>query len=628
MRRDLRAARYILRMAASTDRKRMVIAAVALLTGYVAVPLVALGLGLLIDDALAGHVVQAEVTGVVTAALLVGELMLGHFAYFAYTELGERLEVRMTDEIMHQINGSAGIEWHEQPDLADRLGLLLEESWRTQLAFAAILRVGAMLVQFILSGVLLAIIDRWLLLLPVAAAPLLLAGRRGRDVIESARERCASQSRLSRHLASLATGHASNKEIRLCGLQDELIARHAALWQSVTGEMWRAQLKSASLQTIGHLAFVAGYGVAVYLTIRQVLRGDTSVGDLVLVAVLVWTVSSQLATAVTQLQTVHASGKHIDRYMWLRSLTQAEAAGPSPAAGSRQATDPDVMPAGRRPGTSGAAHERAPADTEPTGPWRLRRGIVLDHLSFAYPGTSRRVLTDVTVTLPAGFTVALVGENGAGKSTLVKLLCRLYEPTGGHILADGTNIADIPVAAWRARTSCLFQDFARFQMRLRDDVGVGDLARLDDDERVLLALARAQAGDLTAVGCATLNDPIGHDYSNGHELSGGQWQKVGLARALMPASPMLLALDEPASALDATAEYALFRQYAASARRAARSSGAITLMVSHRFSTVRIADLIIVLADGKVTEQGSHAELVANGGLYQELYAMKSRAYR
>jgi len=609
VRSDLRAARYILRMAARTDWRRMAVAALALLIGYLAVPLAAFGLKLVIDDVLAGHVLRAEIIGVAVAALLVGELMLGHFAYFAYTELGERLEVAMTDEIIGQINGSAGLEWHEQPELADRLALLSEESWRTQLAFAAILRVGAMTVQIAATGALLAFVDPWLLLLPLSAVPLVLTGRKARDVVESARERTAGASRLNRHLASLATQSASSKEVRLFGLQDELITRHAAQWQVVTRELWRAQRTSAFLQALGHLIFALGYGAAVYLALRQVLHGRGTLGNLVMIVVLVWTVSSQLAQAVAQLQTVHASGRHIDRLMWLRSLIRPGPAGPV-------VSSPAPASAAVSPGTGDGQG------------LRLQRAIVLDHVSFTYPGTDRQVLADVTLTLPASSTIAIVGENGAGKSTLVKLLGRLYEPTSGRILLDGTDIAGLPVSSWRARTSSLFQDFARFQMRLRDDVGVGDLAELENDETLLLALTHAQAQDVAPGGSESLDGLIGHDYGDGRELSGGQWQKVGLSRAVMRADPLLLVLDEPTSALDAQAEHALFQRYAGSARRAAQSSGAITLMVSHRFSSVRMADLIVVLAAGRIAESGTHEQLITSGGLYAELYALKSRAYQ
>lgn len=594
MRNDLRAVRYILRMAVRIDRKQMTVASLALLVGYLAAPFVAFSLKLLTDYALNGQVVLAEVTGVAVAALLVGELMLGHFAYFAYTELGERLEVAMTDEIMREINGSAGIEWHERPELADRLTLLCEESFRTQLAFSAILRVAAMAVQIAATAVLLALVDPWLLLAPLAAAPLLLAGRRGRDVVEGARERTAARARMSHHLARMATQQTSGKEIRLYGLQHEFISRHATLWRSVTRDLWHAQCKSALLQALGQLIFAIGYGAAVYLALRQVLHGSSSLGNLVMIVVLVWTVSSQLTLTAAQLQTVHASGKHIDRLMWLRSLT--------------------------RP---------SPARAVPTAPHRsIRQDIVLEHVSFSYPGTTRPVLTDVTITLPARSTVALVGENGAGKSTLVKLLCGLYTPSSGRILLDGTDIATLPVAWWQARTSALFQDFARLQLRFRDDIGAGDLPSLNDDERLLLAVKQAHAEDFAPEDAGSLDDLIGHDYGPGRELSGGQWQKVGLARALMRTDPLLLVLDEPSSALDPAAEQAMFERYTKSARLAAESSGAITLMISHRFSAVRMADLIVVLADGRVAETGTHAELIANGGLYEELYMLKSRTYQ
>jgi ATP-binding cassette, subfamily B, bacterial len=236
-------------------------------------------------------------------------------------------------------------------------------------------------------------------------------------------------------------------------------------------------------------------------------------------------------------------------------------------------------------------------------------------------------LRDVGFSVQAGETVGIVGLNGAGKSTLVKLLCGLYEPTAGSILVDGIPLSTLSPADWRANLAVMYQDFSRFELMLRESVGTGDLARLDDDAALLGAIDRAGARPVLDKLPDGLSGLVGTAYGAGAELSGGQWQAVALARCLMRTDPLLLVLDEPAAALDAAAESAIFERYRGAARQAAEDRGAITLFVSHRFSTVHAADLIVVLDQGRVVESGRHADLVAAGGKYAELFALHARVY-
>ncbi|MEI2775734.1 MAG: ABC transporter ATP-binding protein [Tetrasphaera sp.] len=228
--------------------------------------------------------------------------------------------------------------------------------------------------------------------------------------------------------------------------------------------------------------------------------------------------------------------------------------------------------------------------------------------------------------MPAGSVVAVVGENGAGKSTLVKLLARMYEPNAGEITADGTDIARIDIQQWRSRISGAFQDFARLEFLAQTTVGVGDLPRSRDRPAVQAALDRAGADQVIDQLAAGLDTQLGASWDDGVDVSFGQWQKLALARGYMRPEPLLLMLDEPTAGLDAETEHALFEQFAAGARRAA-DNGRVTVLVSHRFSTVRMADLIVVLDGTRVAEVGSHAELIAARGPYAELYAIQAGAY-
>jgi ATP-binding cassette subfamily B protein len=223
--------------------------------------------------------------------------------------------------------------------------------------------------------------------------------------------------------------------------------------------------------------------------------------------------------------------------------------------------------------------------------------------------------------------IAVVGENGAGKTTLVKLLCGLYRPTKGRITVDGADLARMAPEQWRARLAGAFQDFYKFEFRARSTVGLGDLGRLEDDPAVGAAVFRAGAHDVVEKLAAGLDTQLGPTWPEGVDLSFGQWQKLSLARGFMREHPLVLVLDEPTAALDAETEQALFDRYAAASREHA-PEGRITILVSHRFSTVRMADRIVVLDGARVVETGTHEELMRKGGQYSELYGIQAAAYR
>ena len=324
------------------------------------------------------------------------------------------------------------------------------------------------------------------------------------------------------------------------------------------------------------------------------MRGDATPGDVLLVITIAAQTNSLITAVVSDSSYVLRAVKSARRYLWL--VDHAEA------------TRLDVP-------------DHAPI------PSQLHQGIAFENVSFHYPGTEKPVLRDISLALPAGGVVALVGENGAGKTTLVKLLCRFYEPVGGRILGDGADLRCFEVDAWRERVSAAYQDFSRFEFVARETVGVGKLPAIDDVPAVEAALVRAGADDVPGTLPAGLETQLGRDWEGGVDLSGGEWQKLALGRAFMRLDPLLVILDEPTAAIDAQTEHALFERIAAEARRDERR-GTVTILVSHRFSTVRMADHIIVLDKGRILEQGSHDELMQNEQLYAELYRLQSRAYR
>ncbi|WP_433497238.1 ABC transporter ATP-binding protein [Sphaerimonospora sp. CA-214678] len=597
MRSLLRAIAFLLRLAARTDRSRLTKAAVLMVVGYSATPLIALGVRNFVDASIRLEATLALWLALGIALLLIFELMMEHFAHLSYFELGELEELALNEEIIELSNGSKGLEHFDSPEFADGLVLIREDLAKTRTAFTAVLQLGGIALQIVLTTVILVLLSPWLLLLPLAAVPPVLLGRRAQRLVDAAQERTAEQTRLSRHLLQVSTTPDAAKEVRLCGAAPELMKRQAEAWREVTAEVWRAQRRGALIRAGGQLVFAIAYGVAISLVVMQGINGQATVGDAILVITLAVQVSVQVSTALGLLTTLQGTGRTVERLGELRRLAAGGEAGTAPPA--------------RRP-----------------MPARLREGIVLDDVRFAYPGTDRLVLDGVSLHIPAGKSVAIVGENGSGKSTLVKLLCGLYRPTGGKILVDSLDLAEADLADWRLRVAPLFQDFARFELLLRENVGVGDLPRLRDDEAILAALRRANASRLADLVPGGISGLLGREYGDGMSLSGGQWQALGLARASMRQRPLLLVLDEPAAALDATAEHEIFERYQATAAQTAAESGGVTVFVSHRFSTVRMADLIVVLDGGVVAELGDHAALMARDGAYAELFRMQARVYQ
>jgi ATP-binding cassette subfamily B protein len=593
MNQAVRASATLLALSWRQSRSRTTISIVLVLAASIAAPLLALTLKWLTDAVVARDATAAELAGLAAAVLAIGLLTLGHFAHLAYFELSELNDLSLNVRLIALSNGSAGIEQFERPQYADHLTVLQQEVSQIQNAIFTVMSLASLGVAMAITGVLLAVANPILLLLPLAAIPPLVTGRVAQAGLDRARDESAEDRRLGLHLFRLATSAGPAKELRVFRLQGELRARHARLWATTTMHLWQAELRATVLRAVGQLAFAAGYVFAVLVVVDDAIAGHRSVGDVVLAITLAAQVSQQVSAAVSLLTDLQRIARAFSRLDWLERYV--------------------------------AAHTPAAADV--AIPDRLRTGIRFEGVRFRYPGTERDVLERVDLEFPAGSTVAIVGENGAGKTTLVKLLCRFYEPTDGRILVDGTDLTRLTLAEWRARIATGFQDFVRFEFLARQAVGVGDLPKIDDEPAVLAALGRAQADDVVARLDDGLSTQLGKSYADGTELSGGQWQKLALGRAMMRELPLLLILDEPTSALDAQAEHSLFERYAEGARRVGEATGGVTVLVSHRFSTVRMADLILVVDGGRIVEAGDHATLLRSGGLYAELYELQARAY-
>ena len=482
----------------------------------------------------------------------------------------------------------ATIEHHERPAYLDRLAMLRNQVFVLDHMYMSLFTTCGWILRLGVTIALLLSIHPALALLAAFALPTVLTSAWRPGVERVVEERGAAANRLARHLFDLATTAPPGKEVRVTRIGARLVAQRRAAWERWYGPVARARSRSALWHALAWAIFGAAYVGAVAF-VASVLAAPP--GDVLLVLAAGARLSAYIGGTVGEigfLRGIWLEGSR--RLAWLEDYAAAQSRGAD-------------LPA----------------------PERLREGIRFEHVCFAYPGTERLVLEDIDLRLAPGSVVAIVGENGAGKTTLVKLLCRLYQPTKGRILVDGAELARMPPDTWRSRLSGAFQDFYRFEFTLRHTVGVGDLPRLDDQAAVTAAVARAGAGDVVQHLAAGLDTQLGPTWPEGVELSFGQWQKLALARGFMRERPVVLVLDEPTAALDAETEHALFERYAAAAHGA---DDCVTILVSHRFSTVRMADFIVVLRGSRVIESGTHAALLATGGHYAELYRIQAAAYR
>jgi ATP-binding cassette subfamily B protein len=578
------------------DRRRSLGA--LLTTGLIPVtrPLRAIGVGIVADGIVAGDRHRALVGAAVVAGLTAAGRLLDWASLTVRMRLREHTVLFLDQEVIGLSARAPGLEHHERPEHQDRLELLRTDRYHMVNPFMPVAWTLAVVVQLLATVAVLGSLDPWLVLLPVAGVPALVAGLRADAWREVARQRTAQDARLGLHLSELATLPAAAKEVRIFDLADELVDRYEDVARGIERRQVAVDVRAAVAQSVGWAVFAVAFMGAVGFVAGRVLDGALTVGAVVLTMSLGAQINGQLAELVDNATWFSRTARATGRYRWLAGYVAEQEAALTPA---------DPVPA----------------------PDALRDGIRFHGVGFAYPGTDRPVLDGVDLHLPAGATVAVVGENGAGKTTLVKLLLRFYEPTRGRITVDGTDLAAIDPVDWRQRTSAAFQDFARLQLVARHSIGVGRLPDADDDEAVAAATVRAAAADLPGRLPDGLGTMLGREFGDGVDLSIGQWQKVAVSRAMMRPAPLLLVLDEPTASLDAPTEHQLFDHFTGAARVAARRVGAITVLVSHRFSTVRTADLVLVVAGDRVAEAGTHDELVALGGLYAELYALQARSY-
>ena len=562
------------------------------------VPLAVLWIGKLIIDAVlaavqvraaGGSLDEWHLGGLVglELAIAVGGEGLARLSSLLESLLGDLFSNRVSVRLM-QHAATLDLAQYEDAETYDHLERARRQTVGRMGLIALLLSTAQDLVTLAsLAGVLVLQLPWLLVLLVVAVLPSFLGETHYAALGYSLLFQWTPERRLLDYLRYAGASDEMAKEVRLFDLSGFLVGRYAKLSDELYDANKRLAVKrnlvSTALVTLGTLGYYGAYAVTIYLTVE----GRFTIGALTFLAG-----SFRQSRDLIQ-RILLALSQVFEQSLYLSDLF----------------TFFEVKP--RVTSMPGARAVPGP----------IRRGFEFQDAGFRYPGSDRWAVRNLTFRLEPGERVALVGENGAGKTTLVKLLTRLYDPDQGRILLDGVDLRDYDLDSLRKSIGVIFQDFVRYDFILRENIGVSQVEALEDDGRVRDAARRSLADSVAARLEKGYDHMLGRRFEGGVELSGGEWQKVALARAYMRDAQVLI-LDEPTAALDARAEYEVFLRFAELTR------GRTAVLISHRFSTVRMADRILVLQGGELIDQGTHEELLARGGLYAELFGLQAAGYR
>ncbi len=583
---------------------RYVVGILLLRVARALVPLAVLWIGKLIVD----EVVQA--IGVVGAGgpipwLRLGELLalelgialvgegLSRVSALLESLLGDLFANRTSVELMRHA-ATLDLEQFENAEVYDKLERARRQTVGRIGLFTLLLATIQDLIPLATLAVALAVYVPWLLvLLVVAVLPSLLGETHFASLGYSLLYSWTPERRQLDYLRYIAASDISAKELKLFGLSDFLVGRYDRLsrefYEANKALAVRRSLVSSLLAAVGTLGYYGAYAAIIYLTVI----GYRSPAGLFTIGVLTFLAGSFRSSRDLIQRVLLSLSQIFEQSLYLDDLFTFLAIEPGirPVAGARAVPTP------------------------------IREGFRFENVGFKYPGAEQWAVRGLDFTLAPGERIALVGENGAGKTTLVKLLARLYDPVEGRILLDGMDLREYDVDSLRRNVGVIFQDFVRYDFMLKENIAVGNIGRLGDEPAIKTAAERSLADSVAQRLTGRYEQMLGKRFDGGVDLSGGEWQKVALARAYMRDAQLLI-LDEPTAALDARAEYEVFLRFSE------LTKGRMAVLISHRFSTVRMADRILVLSDGQIQEQGTHKELLAVGGQYAELFELQAAGYR
>ena len=524
---------------------------------------------------------------IIELLLAVGSDILGRVISLVDSLLGDRFTNHVSLRLMRHAM-SLDLVSFEDPVFYDKM----ERARRQTTARLGMLAsLAGMAQQFLtllsmLSAVVL--VYPWLLLLlMVATVPVFLGETRFALLNYSMLYRYTPERRELDYLRYLGASSESAKEIKIFGLGNYLAERSKALFEKFYAENKKLAVKRTTEGALLNLAPTGAYYIAYALILQRALAGALSVGDLTLATGAFSRARSIMENLVSGLAGIAEQSlfiKDLFDFFDTKSLIVSK---------------PDALPM----------------------PRPIRSGFEFQNVSFSYPPRDQKVLNNVSFRFDAGEKIALVGENGAGKTTLVKLLARLYEPTEGRILLDGVDLRDYSVEELRHEIGVIFQDYMRYDMLAAENIAFGRIEQAGEEARIERSAEKSLAAPVIAGLPGNYRQMLGRRFEGGVDLSMGQWQKIALARAYMRDAQILI-LDEPTASLDARAEFEVYQRFVE------LTAGKMAILISHRFSTVRMADRILVLEKGFVAEQGSHRELLALGGKYAELFELQAAGYR
>jgi ATP-binding cassette subfamily B protein len=523
------------------------------------------------------------IEGLLVAALAGTQRGLSLCQSLLRAQLGQRVNVMILEKALTlELSQFEDSEFYDKLTRARReassrpLSLVMRTFGLTQNAIS-LLSFAALLVRF----------SPWtVLILLLAGLPAFIAETKfSGDAFRLFRWR-SPEARMQSYLEAVLAREDHAKEVKLFGLGARLLQRYRDIFTRLYREDRALSIRRDSWGfALGLVATATLYGAYVWIALSTV-RGAITLGQMTMYLLLF----RQGQSAVSAI--LSAIGGMYEDNLYLSTLYEYL-----------------EMPVAQ------------PAGAAIYGPNRAD-GVRFEQVNFTYPGATEPALVDINLHLPPGSSLALVGENGSGKTTLIKLLTRLYTPDSGRVLLDGLSLTEWDDEALKARIGVIFQDFTRYQMLVGENVGAGDERYFEDEARWRQAAVKGQAAEFIERLGQGYQTQLGKWFKDGQELSGGQWQKIALARAFMRTGADVLVLDEPTAAMDARAEAEIFERFRSLARER------ITILISHRFSTVRMADQIAVLDRGRIIEQGSHEALMALGGHYAQLFSLQARGYR
>jgi ATP-binding cassette, subfamily B, bacterial len=593
----------LLRMVWETE-PRYVVGILVLRVMRSAVPLAVLWIGKLIVDEVVQAIAAsgrgdpvpwtrlALLVGIELGIALVGE-GLSRLSALLESLLGDLFANRTSVQLM-QHAATLDLEQFEDAEIYDKLERARRQTVGRIGLFTMLLATLQDLITLVSLSVALAVYVPWLLiLLVVAVLPSLLGETHFASLGYSLLYSWTPERRQLDYLRYIGASDISAKELKLFGLSDFLVGRYDRLsqefYEANKALSVRRSVVSTLLAIVGTLGYYGAYGVIIYLTVigHQSRAGPFTIGVLTFLAGSFRQSRDLIQRVLLSLAQVFEQALYLDDLFSFLEL------------------EPKIR---LKPGARAV-------------PVPIKAGFVFEGVGFKYPGSEQWAVRGLDFSLAPGERLALVGENGAGKTTLVKLLARLYDPTEGRILLDGVDLREYDIESLRRNVGVIFQDFVRYDFALKENIAVGNIERVGDEPAIKTAAERSLADSVAQRLAGRYDQMLGKRFEGGVDLSGGEWQKVALARAYMRDAQLLI-LDEPTAALDARAEYEVFLRFSE------LTKGRMAVLISHRFSTVRMADRILVLKSGRIVEQGTHEALVEIGGLYAELFQLQAAGYR